>query len=92
MDEIQTMVRTQLAVNDAVFLLAQGEELDDLKSRIESAAQSPGKFVDFTVVGNRSVSVLISSRTTVTLSTETVQLDPRDNGDDLRPFGGMFDF
>lgn len=92
MSDMQTMVRTELIVNDRSFFLAQGQDLDDLKRRFEDAAQSAGQFVEFTVVGNRSVSVLISSVTSVVFSVETVQFDERDNGDAQEPFGGMFDF
>lgn len=86
-----TMVRTQVVVNDTGFYMAQGQDLDELKERIEDAAKSGGRFVDFVVVGNRVVSVLITFGTQVVMSVETVQFDPRDTGDDTAPFGGAFD-
>ena len=89
--ETLTMVRTQLAVNDVGFFLAQGQDVPDLKRRIEFAAQAGGRFVDFVVVGNRSVSVLISSSSQIVISVETVEFDARDNGDDTVPFSGAFD-
>lgn len=88
----QTMVRTQAAIDDSVFQLAQGQDLDRLKQDIESAAASSGRFVRFTVVGNREVSVLITATTRVVLSVETVQFDDRDTGDQDSSFGGFFDF
>lgn len=94
MDETEkttTMARTQVVVNDAGFYLAQGQDLDELKGQIEQAAKSGGGFVDFVVVGNRVVSVLITLGTQVVMSVETVQFDPRDTGDDDSPFGGAFD-
>lgn len=91
MDEVQTMVRTQIAVNGGSFFLAQGQDVEELKERIEEAILAGGRFVDFTVVGNRVVSVLVSSGSQVVISIETVQFDPRDDGDDSFPFGGMFD-
>lgn len=91
MSDVQTMVRTLLAVNDADFLLAQGQDIETLKRRIESAAATGPKFVDFLVVGNRSVSVLITATTRAIFSIETVQFDARDTGDELSPYGGFFD-
>jgi hypothetical protein len=89
--ELATMIRTQIAINDVSFFLAQGQSIADFKQRVEAAAQSGGRFVDFTVVGNRQVSVLISSASHVVVSVETVQFDPRDTGDEAEPFGGTFD-
>lgn len=92
MDETQTMVRTTMTVGDSVFLLAQGTDLPDLKRRIEAAVQTPGRFVDVVVVGNRAASVLMFSGIRVVFAIETVQFDNRDTGDELTPYGGMFDF
>ncbi|WP_435749137.1 hypothetical protein [Microbacterium sp. PMB16] len=91
MTEMQTMVRTQVTVNDVGFFLAQGQDIDQLKGEIVSAAQTGGRFVEFVVVGNRSVSVLISTATQVVISVESVQYDHRDTGDDSAPYGGAFD-
>lgn len=91
MSDTQTMVRTEMVVNGISYFLAQHHDLGDLKQRIE-AAHNSGKFVDFVVVGNRTVSVLISPGTTVVFSVETVEYDGRDTGDDSHPYGGDFDF
>ena len=88
---MQMMVRAQAAIDDAVYLLAQGQDLERLKRRIEEGARSGGIFVEFTVVGNREVSVLVTSRTRVVFSVETVPFDERDSGDQDAPFGGFFD-
>jgi hypothetical protein len=93
MTRMQTMVRTEIVVNGSRFDLAQDQDIENVKSRVEAAAASPSaRFVEFTVVGNRSVSVLISSAASVVLSVETVQYDPRDSGDLTEPYGGLFDF
>ncbi|WP_247597078.1 hypothetical protein [Leifsonia sp. PS1209] len=92
MIEMQTMVRTTIAINGTGYFLAQGQDIEDLQNRIEAAAASSGRFVSFTVVGNRAVSVLITPRSQAVISVETVQFDPRDTGDDEEPFGGLFDF
>ena len=85
------MVRTQLAINEAVFFLAQNQDIDALKERIESAVERGGRFASFVVVGNREVSVLFSPHTSVAFSIETVAFDERDDGDADVPFGGFFD-
>ena len=91
MTEMQTMVRTQIAVNDVDFFLAQGQDVDQIKGEIVTAAREGGRFVDFIVVGNRSVSVFVSTGTRVVISVDSVQLDHRDTGDDTAPYGGAFD-
>jgi hypothetical protein len=88
---MQTMVRARIALNDAEFFLAQGQDVADLRRRIEEAMHSGGRFVDFVVVGNRAISVLIASATQVVISVETVDFDARDTGDDAMPYGGEFD-
>jgi hypothetical protein len=80
-----------MAVNDAVFALAQGQDLDDLRRRIETAVDLGGRFVSFVVVGNREVSVLFSRGTSVALSVETVVYDDRDDGNPDMPYAGFFD-
>lgn len=85
------MVRTEVTVNGEGYLLAQGQDLDELRHRMEEAARDRGRFVEFVVVGNRSVSVLVSPRTEIVMSVQTVQFDSRDTGDDETPFGGFFD-
>lgn len=89
--DTQTMVRTQVSVDDIDVFLAQGQDTDGLKRQIEDAAHRGGGFVDFTVVGNRTVSVLITPVSRVVFSIETVQYDARDDGNDAAPFGGTFD-
>lgn len=91
MGDAHFMVRTQMVVNDAVFALAQGQDVEDLKKRIEDAVDRGGRFESFVVVGNREMSMLFSSRTAVTFSVETVSDDERDSGDADSPFGGFFD-
>ncbi|MEV8214964.1 hypothetical protein [Leifsonia sp. NPDC077715] len=89
---MQTMLRTEVTINGRSFFLAQGQDPHDLQRRIEAAADSPGTFVTFTVVGNREVSVLITPRSQVVFTVETVQFDARDTGDSEFPFGGFYDY
>ena len=86
------MVRTEVSIDTRSFFLAQGQDVQDLQRRIEAAVDSPGSFVEFTVVGNRDVSVLITPLSKVVFTIETVQYDPRDTGDSDFPFGGYFDY
>ncbi|SIS02454.1 hypothetical protein [Microbacterium sp. RURRCA19A] len=87
----KTMIRTQMAVDDAVFALAQGQDIETLKARIESAVDRGGRFESFVVVGDREVSVLFSPHTSVVFSVETVAVDERDDGTADLPYGGFFD-
>lgn len=88
---MQTMVRTRIALNDTEFFLAQGQDVGELRQRIEDAMHSGGGFVEFVVVGDREVSVLIASATQVVISVETVNFDTRDTGEGAVPYGGEFD-
>ena len=88
---MQTMARTRIALNESEFFLAQGQDAAELRGRIEEAMHRGGGFVEFTVVGNRSVSVLITSVTHVVISIETVEFDARDTGDSTVPYGGEYD-
>lgn len=91
MSEMRTMVRTHVAVNDIGFVLAPGQDVEVLKEEIESAARSAPRFVEFVVVGDRSVSVLMSAGTQIVISVETVPVDHRADLDDIVPFGSAYD-
>jgi hypothetical protein len=80
------MLRTTLTLGAHSYALAQGTRLDELKSRIEGAVGSGGKFVDVTLLGNVAVSILAAPGLPILLTTEEVQHDPRDNGDLGEPF------
>lgn len=88
---MQTMTRTRVALNETEYFLTQGQDVADLRKRIEDAMHSGGGFVEFDVSGERTVSVLISSATQVVISTSTVSADSDDGGDDGVPYGGDFD-
>ncbi len=85
------MMRTEMVLDGESYLLAQLQDLGDVKRRIEEAVKSSGRFVDFVVVGNREVSVLITPYSRVTISVSTVLFDSRDTGDVDFPYGGFFD-
>jgi len=85
------MMQTAIVLDGESYLLAQVQDLSDVKRRIEEAVKTSGRFVDFVVVGNREVSVLITPHSRVTLSVSTVMFDSRDTGDVDFPYGGFFD-
>nr|WP_307327244.1 hypothetical protein [Microbacterium sp. SORGH_AS_1204] len=91
MSDTQTMVRTQIAIDDHAYFLAQGQDIEKLQARIEDAVRAGGRFERFVVVGNRQMSVLFTAASRVAFSIETVQYDARDTGDEDQPFGGFFD-
>jgi len=91
MSDVKTMVQTEVSVNGSRFLLAEGQDIDELKRRFEKATATTGTFVEFVAVGQRSVSVLVSSGTTVVFAVETVSFDPRDDDHHHTAFGDMFD-
>ncbi len=85
------MIQTEAIFDSVSYLLAQDQNVADLRHRIEAAVKTSGTFVDFVVVGNRQVSVLITQRSRVTISTATVAFDERDTGDIEYPYGGYYD-
>ena len=87
----ETMIQTEVVFDGSRFLLAQDQDVDDLRRRIEAAANTAGTFVDMVVVGNKAVSVLITPSTQVTISVATVAYDPRDTGDVDFPYSGYLD-
>ncbi len=89
--EAPIMVQTEVTFDGRGFLLAQDQDVTDLRRRIEAATQTSGAFVDLVVVGNRKLSVLITPHSHVTITEATVPFDSRDTGDLDSPFGGYWD-
>lgn len=88
---MQTTERAHIAINDAGFLLAHGQDIGELKGRIESTVRDGGGFVDFVVQGDSTVSVFLSHASHIVISVETVVDDGGDPDDDASAFGGPFD-
>ena len=91
MTDQATRVRTELTINDTPFLMAQGQDVDDLKHRIEAASQTGGRFVDFIVVGDRAHSVLITATTRVVVTVDIVPFEVLE-ADDHDSYDANFDF
>ena len=91
MTDQATRVRTELTINDTPFLMAQGQDLDDLKRRIEAASQAGGRFVDFVVVGERAHSVLVTASTRVVVTIDIVPFERLETTEE-EPYDGSYDF
>lgn len=91
MAEQETMVQTTVVVDGESHILAQDQNSRELQRRIEDAVSTAGTFVDFVVVGNREVSVLITPYSRVSITVGTVIFDSRDTGDVEHPYGGFYD-
>jgi hypothetical protein len=88
---MQTTVRTRIAFDDAEVVLAQGQDVAELRRRIEEAVRAGGGFVEFLVVGGRSVSILIGASTRVVITVEAVGVDQDDGGVGAHLSGEEFD-
>ncbi|WP_133177888.1 hypothetical protein [Microbacterium testaceum] len=82
MNGLGTEARTMMAVDDATFALAPGQDVADLERRIETAVHDGGRFERFTVTGGREVRVLFSAHTRVVLWGEDATTD---QGPDVEP-------
>lgn len=80
------MERTTMQVDGRSHLLAQGQDLEKIKSDAVEAVRAGGDMVHVTVVGNHVLDVLVSQGVLVTFETESVPDDARDDGDLAAPF------
>lgn len=77
----RTVERARVTVDDDGFVLAPGEDVDDLKRRIIGAVAAGGRFVDVAALDGRGISVLVSATSHITIAVDTVVLDTGDTGD-----------
>lgn len=68
------------------YWLAQGNDIDQLKEAATEAVRDGGGTIDVVVVGNRTVSALLSPGLPVLFECEEVDVDDRDTGDVGFPF------
>jgi hypothetical protein len=80
------MERTTMQVDGRSHLLAQGQDLQEIKRGTVEAIRAGGDLVQVTVVGNRVLDILVSQGVSVTFETLSVPDDPRDDGDLAAPF------
>lgn len=75
-----------MQIDGTAHLLAQGQDLNRIKGDVVAAAQDGAEMVTVTVVGNRTLDVLVTPGVPITFEAETVPDDDRDNGDLDAPF------
>jgi hypothetical protein len=80
------MKRTTVRIAGAPYLLAQGQDLDDIRQAVVAAARSGADLVRVTVVGNREVEILVTPGVPLTFESEEVPEDAADDGDLDAPF------
>jgi hypothetical protein len=80
------MIRTTVTIEGKTYGLSQGTDVDELKQSATRATQAGGGLVDFVIVGNRQVSVLISTGVPVIFEEVVVPDDVRDTGDLQQPW------
>lgn len=74
------------------YVLAQGHPIEELREEMVAAIHAGGAFVDFVVLGNRRIHVLISPGLPVIFEEADVEGDARDTGDTDYPFAlDLFD-
>jgi hypothetical protein len=78
--------QTTVAIGDMHFALAQNSDVEHLKAAALEAVRNGSGFVDFTVVGNRLVSVLLPVGTIVVFSSGEIAEDERDTGNLRHPY------
>ncbi|NII52119.1 hypothetical protein [Frigoribacterium endophyticum] len=75
-----------MTVNDTAYLLAQDQDTARIEAESVSAAQGGGAILHVTVVGNRTLDVLVTPGVAVTFETVDVDDDDRDDGDTNAPY------
>jgi hypothetical protein len=80
------MLRTSVTVDGQMYRLAQGQDVDAIKTAAVEAARAGAGLVDFIVVGNRAVSVLVTPAIRVLFERTEVERDDRDTGDTHFPY------
>lgn len=84
MDDAVFETQTEVSIDGSTFVLERGQDVEDVKRRIEAAANSPARFVDLIVRGGVQVSALITPHSRVTISIRTAA------GSDDEPFSPQF--
>jgi hypothetical protein len=80
------MERVTMSVNGTPYMLAQGQNAEEIKNDVAAAARDGAEFITVSVFGNRSLDVLVTPGVPITFESESVDFDPRDDGDLNTPF------
>jgi hypothetical protein len=85
------VLRTSVVIDGQKYPLAQGQDLETIKQATVAAARDGAGLVEFVVVGNRAVSVLVTPTIRVMFEEHEVDRDDRDTGDVHAPFSSPVD-
>lgn len=80
------MKRYTTTIGSKSYVLAQGHDIDELRSRMLDAVRGGGGFVEFVVLGNRRISALVTAGLPVIFEEAEVEEDSRDTGNLAHPF------
>jgi hypothetical protein len=82
------MERVTMSVNGTPYMLAQGQNAQQIKNDVAAAARDGAEFITVSVFGNRSLDVLVTPGVPITFESESesVDFDARDDGDLNTPF------
>ncbi len=69
------MLRTSVVVDGHKYPLAQGQDVEAVKTAAVDAARGAAGFIDFVVVGNRGVAVLVTPTIRVMFEQHEVDRD-----------------
>jgi hypothetical protein len=81
------LVRHTVIVGSREFLLTPGEDVAEVKAAVVDAVRAGGGFVDFSVVGNRMVSVLVTAGVHVMFQSEQIPEGPPEESGSAFPGG-----
>jgi hypothetical protein len=80
------MQRTTIQINGNDYRVAQNQDIDAIKRAAVTAVREGGDFITVTLVGNRELQILVSMGISITVQTEEVPDDDRDDGNLALPF------
>jgi hypothetical protein len=80
------MRRTTIHIDGHDYRVAQNQDIESIKQAAIEAVRDGGDFVTLTLVGNRELQVLVSTGVAITVQTDEVPDDDRDDGNLAVPF------
>ncbi|PPF77550.1 hypothetical protein C5B96_15620 [Subtercola sp. Z020] len=80
------MRRDLILIDSEIHQLAQGADLEAIKTQALQAVHDGGGLLDLVVVGNKSVTALVSPGVSVQFESIQVPRDDRDDGDLDAPY------
>jgi predicted RNase H-like nuclease len=80
------MQRTTMQVGGKSYLLAQGQNVDDVQQAAVDAAKQGAGVVKVTVLGNRELGIVVTPGVPIIFESEIVPDEARDDGNLGAPF------